>query len=175
MTGWLADHVGRLPRLTASASKLSSRQNLALGVESDDVGRSLRLKKRATTARPAGVVMHQDQLTIETVRGEDSVSLRVTGEIDLSTAPLLREAALCALRHHSTTVDIDLSGVPFMDSTGLEVLLATRRRADLDGGRLRLIAPTSAVMRVIEVTGLDRLFEIDAAAPPMTDPDPLPA
>ncbi len=119
--------------------------------------------------------MHQDQLTIETVRGEDSVSLRVTGEIDLSTAPLLREAALCALRHHSTTVDIDLSGVPFMDSTGLEVLLATRRRADLDGGRLRLIAPTSAVMRVIEVTGLDRLFEIDAAAPPMTDPDPLPA
>ncbi len=113
--------------------------------------------------------MHQDEVTIETVPGEGRVSLRVTGEIDLSTARLLRETALCALRHHSSTLDVDLSGVPFMDSSGLEALIATRRRAELHGGRLRLIAPTPAVMRVIEVTGLDRLFEIEAAPPPPAD------
>jgi anti-sigma B factor antagonist len=119
--------------------------------------------------------MHEELLTIETVPGEGRVSLRVMGEIDLSTAPLLRETALRAMRHYSPTLDIDLSGVPFMDSTGLEVLLATRRRAELAGGRLRLISPTHAVTRVIQVTGLTRLLEIDAAAPPTGETVPLPA
>jgi len=106
--------------------------------------------------------MHEELLTIETVPGDGRVTLHVTGEIDLFTARLLRETALCAMRHYSPTLDMDLSGVPFMDSTGLEVLLATRRRAELAGGRLRLISPTHAVIRVIEVTGLARLLEVDA-------------
>jgi len=99
-------------------------------------------------------------LTTLTVPGEDDVTLRVSGEIDLYTAPALREAALAALRQHGTTLRVDLRDVTFMDSTGIEVLLATRRRAELEGGSLTLCRLTPAVRRVIEVTGLDRLFTI---------------
>jgi anti-sigma B factor antagonist len=99
-------------------------------------------------------------LTTETVPGDGYVTLRVSGEIDLHTAQSLRDAALAALRQHGATLRIDLREVPFMDSTGLEVLLATRRRAQLEGGSLTLVGPTPAVRRVIEVTGLDKLFPI---------------
>jgi len=99
-------------------------------------------------------------LTTLAVPGENDVTLRVSGEIDLYTAPALREAALAALRQHGTTLRIDLRDVTFMDSTGIEVLLATRRRAELEGGSLTLCCLRPAVRRVIEVTGLDRLFTI---------------
>ena len=95
-----------------------------------------------------------------TVPGDGHVTLRVVGEIDLYTAPTLREAALTALRQHGSTLRVDLRDVTFMDSTGLEVLLATLRRAELEGGSLTLCRPTSAVRRIIEVTGLDKMFTI---------------
>jgi anti-sigma B factor antagonist len=101
-------------------------------------------------------------LTTETVPGDGCVTVRVSGEIDLHTAPTLRDAALTALHQHGPILRLDLSDVPFMDSTGLEVLLATRRRAELEGGSLTLLGPSSAVRRVIEVTGLDKVFTIAA-------------
>jgi anti-anti-sigma factor len=103
-------------------------------------------------------------LKINILPGQDCATLRLSGEIDLSTAPAVREAALSALQQFSTVLHIDLSGVSFMDSTGLEVLLATRRRAELLGGQLHLKDPTPAVLRVLEVTGVARLFEIETAA-----------
>ena len=105
-------------------------------------------------------------LTTRTEPGDGFVTLRVSGEIDLYTAPALRDAALAALRQHGTCLRVDLGKVTFMDSTGIEVLLATRRRAELEGGSLTLLSPTQAVRRVIEVTGLDKLFTIDPEQPP---------
>ena len=101
-------------------------------------------------------------LTTQTVPGDGCVTLRASGELDLHTAPILRDAALEALRQHGTTMWLDLRDVSFMDSTGLEVLLATRRRTELEGGSLTLVGPTPAVLRVLEVTGLDKLFTIAA-------------
>jgi len=107
------------------------------------------------------MLQDRQQLTTEVVPGDGHVTLRLAGEIDMNTAPVVRGTALAAMRQHSTTVHIDLSRVTFMDSTGLEVLLATRRRAELSGGHLELIDPTHAVLRVLEVTGVDRLFQIN--------------
>jgi anti-sigma B factor antagonist len=108
-------------------------------------------------------------LTTQTVPGDGYVTLRVSGEIDLHTAPTLRDSALAALRQHGSTLRVDLRDVPFMDSTGLEVLLATRRRAELEGGSLTLSGLSPAVLRVIEVTGLDKVFTItpDESATPV--------
>jgi anti-sigma B factor antagonist len=114
-------------------------------------------------------VQREEQLRIEVVPASGCVTLRLTGEIDLYTAPSVREAALRAISHHDGALHVDLSGVTFMDSTGLEVLLATRRRAELSGGSLQLIDPTPSVLRVLEVTGVDRLFQIR----PGHDPAPL--
>jgi anti-sigma B factor antagonist len=109
--------------------------------------------------------MQQDLLTVDVIPEGDHVIVRLTGEIDLSTAQAVRDAALRAMRQHGGPLHIDLSGVTFMDSTGLEVLLSTRRRATLSGGQLQLIDPTHAVLRVLEVTGVDRLFQISRPGP----------
>ena len=101
-------------------------------------------------------------LTTQTVPGDGYVTLRVSGELDMHTAATLREAALEALRQHGTTMWLDLRDVSFMDSTGLEVLLATRRRTELEGGSLTLVGPNACRLRVLEVTGLDKVFTIAA-------------
>jgi len=105
--------------------------------------------------------MRGEQLIVEVVPSEGCVTVRLVGELDLSTAALVREAALAAMRQHLPVIRVDLSGVIFMDSTGLEALLATRRRAALEGGQLALVNPGRYVMRLLEISGLDQLFEIE--------------
>ena len=56
---------------------------------------------------------------------------------------------------------LDLSGVSFMDCAGLRTLLATRRRAELRGGRMRLIAASAAVRRIIELTGVQEALAME--------------
>ena len=65
-----------------------------------------------------------DQLNIEIIPSHDAVIIRLTGEIDMATAPAVRSAALSAIHRVSPYLHIDLSGVTFMDSTGLDALLA---------------------------------------------------
>ena len=66
--------------------------------------------------------MRHDQLTIDIVWDGASVTLRLSGEIDMCTAELVREAALAAIDQGHTDVHIDMSAVTFMDSTGLNML-----------------------------------------------------
>ena len=109
--------------------------------------------------------MNTDQLTIEIVPSPDCVTLHLNGEIDMHTAPHLREATVCATRQFSTVLALDMAQVAFMDSAGVEVLVAARRRIDLEGGRLKVLNPSRRVLRVLEVTGIDRLFEIEHTPP----------
>ena len=70
--------------------------------------------------------------------GERAV-VSVGGEIDLETASQLGDHALDAVREVSPHVVLDLTGVTFMDSTGLKVLLTIQRRADLAGGSFAVV------------------------------------
>jgi anti-anti-sigma factor len=100
----------------------------------------------------------RDQLTIEVVPEHDHVTLRLTGEINMCTAESVRDAALTVMRQHSPNISIDLSGVTFLDPTGLEMLLTIRLRATLQGGELRLVDPARTMLRVLEVAGVHRCF-----------------
>jgi anti-anti-sigma factor len=80
----------------------------------------------------------------------------LTGELDISSAPALREQLLSLLRPGSSRLVIDLSKVSFCDATGLAVLVSTGRRARLLGGFLRLAAASPQVDQVLNITGLDR-------------------
>jgi len=104
-------------------------------------------------------------LTIHTIPGDGEVTLRVAGEIDMSTAELLREALLAAIRHHDSTVRLDMADVSFMDSTGLAVLIFSHRRITQEGGRLILDRPNARVTRVLQVSGTDRLLDIQVELP----------
>lgn len=79
--------------------------------------------------------------------------LLLRGELDLATARLL-DARLRALLECNEQLELDLSELSFIDSSGLAVLLAAARAADRDGGTLAIRKVSASVMRVIEISGL---------------------
>ena len=93
--------------------------------------------------------------------------LTITGEIDLYTAPKLREALGEA--DGGADVVVDLRGVRFMDSMGLGVLIGARRRTVEGDGRFALVCTEGPVLRVLDVSGLTTVFEV------VSTPEALPA
>lgn len=83
-------------------------------------------------------------------------------EIDIRNAGELRSALLVAAAQ-SPVVVVDLSGTEFCDSSGLNVLVRALRRAQADGGEVRLVAARPAVLRILGVTGVGTLFRIHAS------------
>lgn len=102
-----------------------------------------------------------DQLIDVSVRLADPAAavLSVAGEIDMATAPVLRDGVDAVLRPAVDTAVVDLSGVSFLASAGLTVLLDARRAAGLRQIGLRLVATQRPVLRALEVAGIDEMFD----------------
>ena len=88
--------------------------------------------------------------------------ISVTGEIDVYTAPNLRERLneLVADGHYDLVVD--MAGVDFLDSTGLGVLVGGLKRARSHDGTLRLVCDQEKILKVFRITGLTKVFPIHA-------------
>lgn len=84
--------------------------------------------------------------------------LTVAGELDVAGAPELRQHVMAAVRTGATRLVLDLTGVDFIDSFGLGVLVGALKRVRLLDGDLRLVVPEPRVRRVLEVCDLDRVF-----------------
>jgi anti-sigma B factor antagonist len=84
-----------------------------------------------------------------------------TGELDMASAPRLRDALFDAVADHDGDVVVDLAGVTFMDSTGLGVLATAYKRLGREGRRLVIKSPTRNVRRVLEVCRLDEVLAIE--------------
>jgi anti-anti-sigma factor len=84
----------------------------------------------------------------------------LTSELDLASAPALREQLLSLLRPGYSSLVIDLSKVSFADASGLAVLVSAARRARLLGGFLRLAAVSPPTGQALRITGLDRNLAI---------------
>jgi len=98
------------------------------------------------------------QLTVTEQEGE--TVLGAAGELDVNTAPELREQLARLINEGTTTIVVDLAAVTFVDSTALSVLVSALKRLRQAGGDLQLSSPTPSVRRVFEITGLTRLFTI---------------
>lgn len=102
-----------------------------------------------------------DELTV-TVRREHGVTiLEVTGEIDLSTVPRLRER-LFELADSGQPLIIDLNRITFIDSSGLGVLVATARRASVHGASLHAVCSRPQTRKLLWLTGVDRRIPLSA-------------
>jgi len=89
------------------------------------------------------------------------VVMSVQGEIDLYTVPRLqRELSAVLAAGDPVRLVVDLSGVDFCDSTGVNVLLAAHRQVREAGGDLELAAPRPAVRKILQVTGLEAVFTV---------------
>jgi anti-sigma B factor antagonist len=91
------------------------------------------------------------------VSGE-TATLAISGDVDIATAPSLREQLQ---RLDARNVVVDLSGVTFIDSTGLGVLVTALKRAREAGGQLTLRSPTRSTRKVLDITGLSQLVAIE--------------
>jgi anti-sigma B factor antagonist len=91
---------------------------------------------------------------------EKTVQLRVRGEIHATTAPEFSERLNDAIATGKTGVILDLTGVEFIDSTGLSVLLNGLRRVTRARGTMVLACANPTVLRLFEITKLDSTFEI---------------
>jgi anti-anti-sigma factor len=113
-------------------------------------------------------------------QGEWSV-LRVAGELDLVTSPVLRQRIHEVVAEGRHDLVLDLSHVFFCDSSGVGVLIAARRLIRSCRGRLRLILPAggaeegSHVNRVLGALGVRRLFDVYPDLPAAVDEEPLSA
>jgi anti-sigma B factor antagonist len=85
---------------------------------------------------------------------------RLDGDVDIATAPRVREQLLALMAERSPWVVLDLDGVGFMDSTGLGVIVGVLKRARTLGGDLRLVCTRPSVRRVFEITALDRTLPL---------------
>lgn len=89
---------------------------------------------------------------------EDEAVISVVGELDLFTAPRLREQILELLKGGTTSLVIDLSRLDFVDSSGLGVLVATLKRMRERDGSLMIRSPSANTSKVLQVSGLDKLL-----------------
>ena len=105
--------------------------------------------------------VRQVELKVTSRSQGESVVLSVQGEIDLYTVPRLRQELARVLTDGGPVrLVVDLSGVDFCDSTGVNALLAAHRQAQDTGGDLELAAPRPAVRKILQVTGLETVFTV---------------
>ena len=86
----------------------------------------------------------------------------VSGEIDVSSAAALRDG-LIELIAGGTSVIVDLTGVAFLDSTGLGALVTARKAAEDQGVALPLVCSAERILKLFTITGLDGVFTICAS------------
>jgi anti-sigma B factor antagonist len=95
----------------------------------------------------------------QTVHGE-TIRIAVRGEVDLYTSPELRTAIIKAVPV-AEGVEVDLSGVEYMDSSGVATLVEGFKSARENSKAFVLLRPSPSVIKVLELARLDAVFEID--------------
>lgn len=113
------------------------------------------LTAQETTLKPLELEHRQD------AKGREVVAVR--GEIDVATSPALREELYQLIDGGARDVVVDLSGLGFIDSSGLGVLVAALKHMRERDGQLVLAGLVQPALRVFEITDLTTLFTLEPA------------
>jgi anti-sigma B factor antagonist len=113
--------------------------------------------------RPDDVGGPGDALNVTVCAGTPPIVV-IGGVVDVLSAPYLREELLRLIRRRGPQLALDLNGVTFMDCAGIEMLVATRRRAQLEGGWLRIVRASPPAGRTIRLLGLQKALALGAPA-----------
>lgn len=105
------------------------------------------------------VVVDVAPFSVSTENIDDIVVVNVTGEVDAHTADQVRSAIEAGIAPGARLL-VDLSGVSFLDSTGLGVFVTVLKHLREQDGSLDLVVTSPRVMKVFELTGLDVLIPI---------------
>lgn len=101
------------------------------------------------------------EFSVSTERKDDQTSLvRLNGDVDLHTAPEVRQTLNDAIDDGAMLIVVDLSAVTFIDSMTLGVLLGASKRVRPRGGQLRLVVTEPSIRKIFEITLLDKIFQL---------------
>lgn len=84
------------------------------------------------------------------------------GEVDVYTAPALKDRLVSLIEDGCVNVIVDLDKVSFIDSSGLGVLVGALRRARERDGAVRIVCARENILKIFRITGLDKVFPIFA-------------
>lgn len=102
------------------------------------------------------------ELEIQSDRRDSSCVVSLQGEVDVYTAPRLKETLIEHIDAGCANIIVDLEGVGFIDSSGLGVLVSGLRHAKEREGTVRLVCTRENVLKIFRITGLDKVFPIFA-------------
>jgi anti-sigma B factor antagonist len=115
------------------------------------------------------------ELSLATRTVAEHTVLEVGGEVDVYTAPRLRERLVELVDGGARHVVVDLVRVDFLDSTGLGVLVGALKRLRAAGGTFSLVCSKEPLLKIFRITALDQVFPIfpsvDAATSAAGDND----
>ena len=95
--------------------------------------------------------------------GSDCAVLQITGEVDVYTAPQLREQVIQLVDGGVRHIIADLRGVDFLDSTGLGALVGSLKRLRTHDGSFKVVASDGRTLRIFQITGLTRAFAVHSS------------
>ena len=102
-------------------------------------------------------------LDVETGQVGDASVLTLRGEIDVYTAPRLRQAIIDLVDGGATNIVVDMEKVDFLDSTGLGVLVGGLKRVKVKEGSLSIVTTQDKILKIFDITGLNKAFAIHAS------------
>lgn len=113
------------------------------------------------------------QLIVTVRHDDDHAIIEVAGEVDIETAPQLREVVTQVTDEGADRLVFDLSDVTFVDSVGLGVFVLARKKMLLRQGTIGIVAPTRRVVAIFKIAGLEELFRVrPTLAALLADEDP---
>jgi anti-sigma B factor antagonist len=99
-------------------------------------------------------------LDVETTERGDASILTLRGEIDVYTAPRLRQSIVDLVDGGAHRIIVDMEKVDFLDSTGLGVLVEGLKRVKTREGELAIVATHDKILKIFDITGLNKAFAI---------------
>lgn len=100
------------------------------------------------------------QLSVSETSAGNVPILAVSGEVDVYSAPALKDKIGELIQSGHTTLIVDLSGVAFLDSTGLGALVEARASTTEAGGSLPIVCSQERILKLFTITGLNGVFAI---------------
>lgn len=100
------------------------------------------------------------ELDIRSERDNDVCTIALEGEVDVYTAPRLKEELVSVIEGGCPNVVVDMEKVGFIDSSGLGVLVSALRRARERDGVVRIVCTRDNILKIFRITGLDKVFPI---------------
>jgi anti-anti-sigma factor len=104
--------------------------------------------------------MRHGELYVSTEEWGDTPVIRAEGEVDLGTVDVFRKAVSEVVRSKPEKVIFDLRDLTYIDSSGLGVLVATRKQLGSKSGCVTIVTAQPAVLQSLNLTGLDRVLEV---------------